>query len=95
MTHEEKHHVVPYRTFILVWAALMVLTLITVWISTVNLGAFNLFVALLVASTKVGLVITFFMHMKYEKPVFRIMLFVALLILAIFIGFTFFDVLYR
>jgi len=33
--------------------------------------------------------------MKYERPLFKICLVAALAILAIFIGFTFFDVLYR
>lgn len=94
--HEhETHHVVPYHVFITVWIALLVLTGITVWVSRLHLGAFSMIVALAVASIKAGLVITYFMHMKYEKPIFRLMLYVAFLILAIFIGFTFFDVLYR
>ena len=39
--------------------------------------------------------IAVFMHMKYEGQLLRWLLFLALLTLAIFIGFTFFDVLYR
>jgi len=35
------------------------------------------------------------MHMKYEHRLFKVSLMTALSILAIFIGFTFFDVLYR
>jgi cytochrome c oxidase subunit 4 len=35
------------------------------------------------------------MHLKYESNLIRIMVFIAFLILAIFIGFTFFDVAYR
>jgi cytochrome c oxidase subunit 4 len=33
--------------------------------------------------------------MKYEGRLLRLLLFIALVTLAIFIGFTFFDVLYR
>jgi len=40
-------------------------------------------------------VILIFMQLKYEKPLFKGLLLVALSILAIFIGMTFFDVLYR
>jgi cytochrome c oxidase subunit 4 len=40
-------------------------------------------------------VIAVFMHMKYEGSLLRWLLFLALVTLAIFIGFTFFDVLYR
>jgi cytochrome c oxidase subunit 4 len=35
------------------------------------------------------------MHMQYERPLFKLALLSALAILAIFIGMTFFDVLYR
>ena len=39
--------------------------------------------------------IAVFMHMKYEGRLLRWLLFLALVTLAIFIGLTFFDVLYR
>ncbi len=42
-----------------------------------------------------GLVIFFFMRMRMEKPLFKIFFFITLVILAIFIGFTFADVYYR
>jgi cytochrome c oxidase subunit 4 len=92
---EQHEHIVPYRTFAIVWGILLVLTGLTVWVAQYNLGALNIWVALGIASLKSGLVIAFFMHMKYEQPVFKICLLAALAILAIFIGFTFFDVLYR
>ena len=92
---EHHAHIVPYRTFILVWIALLALTGITVAAAQVNLGALNVWVALGIATLKAALVISFFMHMKYETPLFKLALLSALAILAIFIGFTFFDVLYR
>ncbi len=91
----EAGHIVPYRTFIFVWITLMVLTLTTVLVSRMDLGPLNIWVALGIACFKSGLVIFYFMHMQYERLIFRAYLFVALLILAIFIGLTFFDVLYR
>jgi cytochrome c oxidase subunit 4 len=72
-----------------------VLTTATVVITRIDLGSFKVVGALSIACVKAGLVIAFFMHMKYESRLLRILLFVALLTLAIFIGFTFFDVLYR
>ncbi len=59
--------VVPKRTYILVWAALMSLTAITAWLSTYDFGAWSGFVAMAIASTKALLVVFFFMHMRYEK----------------------------
>jgi cytochrome c oxidase subunit 4 len=93
---EQEHPIVPYRTFVAVWALLLLLTAVTVAVSRVHLGPLNIWAALGIASVKSALVIFFFMHLKYEKlQAFRIFLLTALLILAIFIGFTFFDVLYR
>lgn len=88
-------HLIPYRTFFLVWVVLLLLTGLTVTVAQFNLGALNIWVALLIATVKSALVIAFFMHMKYESRLFRLALFAALAILAIFIGLTFVDVLYR
>ena len=92
---EHTHEPVPYRTFILIWVALMILTGITIAVSRVHLGALNIWVALGVASIKSSLVIFVFMHLRQESRLFKIGLLVMLSILAIFIGLTFFDVLYR
>ena len=67
----------------------------TVAVSRVHLGPLNIWVALGIASLKSALVIFFFMHLKYERLLFKLFLFGALVTLAIFIGLTFFDVLYR
>ena len=92
---EEHAHIIPYRTFIIVWLVLLVLTGITVAAAQVHFGALNIWIALGIATLKAGLVIAFFMHMKYEQPLFKLALLSALAVLAIFIGLTFLDVLYR
>ncbi len=92
---EEHVHIVPYKTFLIIWIALLILTGITVAVAQFHFGALNIWVALGIATLKSGLVVAVFMHMKYEDRLFRLALFSALAILAIFIGFTFFDVLYR
>ncbi len=91
----EHEHIFSYKVIVIIWLVLVVLTGVTISVSYVDLGAFNIWVALGIASTKSALVISFFMHMKYERPIFKLCLLVALCILAIFVGFTFFDVLYR
>ena len=92
---EHTHEPVPYRTFILIWVALLILTGVTIAVSRVHLGALNIWVALGVASIKSSLVIFVFMHLRQESRLFKVGLLVMLSILAIFIGLTFFDVLYR
>jgi cytochrome c oxidase subunit 4 len=92
---EEHAHIVPYKTFLIIWVALLILTGITIAVAQYNLGALNIWVALGIATLKAGLVVAVFMHMQYENRLFKLSLLSALTILAIFIGFTFFDVLYR
>ncbi|EGB16246.1 caa(3)-type oxidase, subunit IV [Pseudodesulfovibrio mercurii] len=90
--HEQtKRHGPGYGLFIAVWAALMVLTAVTVEVSTIHLGFLNVVAAMAIASVKASLVVFFFMHLKYENRTLKIMVLVAFVILAIFIGFTFFD----
>jgi cytochrome c oxidase subunit IV len=56
-----------YKTYILVWGSLLVLTVVTWAVSYVHLGLFNAVVALTIASVKASLVALFFMHLKNEK----------------------------
>ena len=81
-----KSHDTGNRTYILVWAALMVLTAVTVAVSYVHLGMMNVVVALAIASVKASLVALFFMHLRYESrlvlgfaltPVFFLVLIIA------------------
>jgi len=64
-------------------------------VTRLDLGGYKVAAALAIASAKGGLVIAVFMHMKYEGRLLRWLLFLALVTLALFIGLTFFDVLYR
>lgn len=61
------HHVLSLKAHFAVFAALMILTVITVMVSTVDLGAWNTIVALLVASIKGLVVILWFMHVKFSS----------------------------
>ena len=92
---EHKHEPVPYRTFILIWATLLVLTVVTVVVSRIQLGAFNIWAALTIASVKSSLVIFIFMHLRQESRLFKLGILTVLIIVAIFIGLTFTDVIYR
>jgi cytochrome c oxidase subunit 4 len=61
-------HVLPFRTYVIVWIALMLLMALTVFLSTIPMGhAMNTAVALFIAAGKATLVLMFFMHLKYES----------------------------
>lgn len=91
----EHHHVMSIKKLTAVLSALLFLTFLTVAVSRIHLGYFNVVVALALATAKSLFVILFFMHLKYENKTLKTFVFICFLILAIFIGMTFFDVAYR
>jgi cytochrome c oxidase subunit 4 len=91
----EPHHIVSYKKLTGIWLTLLALTALTVGITRIDLGGYKVLAALVIACVKAGLVIAIFMHMSYEGKLLRWLLFLVLVTLAVFIGFTFFDVLYR
>ena len=91
----EQTNPTSYATLTATWLALLALTGVTVWTATHPLGVWRVWVALAIASVKGGLVIAIFMQLKYEGRLLRLLLFLALATLTIFIGLTFVDVRYR
>ncbi len=61
-------HVVSKKIYFLIFGALMVLTVLTVYVATFNLGGpFNAIVALSIAVLKALLVVLYFMHVRYSS----------------------------
>jgi cytochrome c oxidase subunit IV len=65
-------HIAPKSIYVMVFLALMAGTAVTVAVTYVDLGAFNLTVALAIAITKATLVILFFMHLKYSPKLIKV-----------------------
>jgi cytochrome c oxidase subunit IV len=93
--NETAHHPLSYRALAIVLAILLVLTGVTVGVSYIDLGFFNVPVALGVACLKVTFVLLFFMHLKYEGPIIIYSFIGTVTFLIIMIGFTFWDVAFR
>jgi len=94
-THAEEQHHVPYKVYFFVWAALLLLTGVTVGVSYVNMKNVVVLTAMLIASAKSMLVLLYFMHIRFEKPMFSVMILAAMLTYGIFIALTFVDYVYR
>jgi cytochrome c oxidase subunit 4 len=90
-TEEFHPHVTPLWIYLATWGALMVLTALTYYASTLDLGAANLAIALLVATTKATLVALFFMHLRWDLRFHAIIFSFSIIFLAIFIVFTMYD----
>jgi cytochrome c oxidase subunit 4 len=89
--HGDAEHVVPVSTFFKVLLALLILTVITVLAAKVDLGAWNIVGALVIASVKASLVILVFMHGKYESKIMWTYILLPFVLLAIMIGGVFTD----
>lgn len=94
MDHEEVH-VSSYASLAKVLVALLILTTISVSATGWHLGAITAAVALVIASIKVGTVITYFMHMKFESLFLKLLVTGVFLIFALVIIITFIDYLLR
>jgi len=94
-THSSENHVIPFKIYMRVFASLIVLTVITVSVSFVDLGSYNLLIAMLVAGIKASLVAMFFMHLYYDNKLNLIIFLTSILFLVIFIVFTMFDTMTR
>lgn len=91
----ENNHIIPYSTFLKVLAVLILLTLISVALTSIHLGALTVMVALFVAVVKSSFVLRIFMHLKLESRMFTVLTIgVSVLIGFVIIG-TITDYIFR
>ena len=84
-------HVHPKFFYVKVFLALIILTALTTAVAYVDLGALNTVAALLIAVIKASLVVLFFMHLKEQSGMTRVVIVAAALWLAVFIVITLSD----
>jgi cytochrome c oxidase subunit 4 len=90
-----EHHIVPVRVYVMIFAALVVGTVLTVAVAGVDLGWLNTPVALAIAISKASLVVLFFMHVKYSPRLIKLTAVAGFLWLMIMVTFTLSDYLTR
>jgi cytochrome c oxidase subunit 4 len=78
-------------TLVAVWAALIVLTGVTSAVSYLELGEWNVVVALLIALTKASLVAWIFMGVRYSTTLTRLFCVAGLVWLVILVLITYSD----
>ena len=84
-------HLQEPKTYFLVLLALMVLTIITVWVSLFDFGMWNNLVAVLVATVKASLVVRIFMHGRFEDRITWAFIYYPLILLLLLLGALFLD----
>ncbi len=60
-------YVLPQKTYYLVFAALLLLTLVTVEVAFFDMGLLNFPMALAISTCKATIVILYFMHLRYSS----------------------------
>jgi cytochrome c oxidase subunit 4 len=87
----ESPHIVPVRTYLLVFGALLGLAVLTTAVAFVDLGPFNTIIAMAIAFVKMLLVLLIFMHLRYSSNLVRVVIIAGFFWLALLIGLTMND----
>ena len=95
MSQDSNHHIVKYNFYVKILAVLLVLTLLTVAVTSVELGPLTVAVALLIASIKGTLVLLYFMHLKFDRRLYIIMVGGVIFLFAVVMIITFLDYYFR
>ncbi|HUI82920.1 MAG TPA: cytochrome C oxidase subunit IV family protein [Candidatus Binatia bacterium] len=88
-------HIVPVSLYVGIWITLMICTGLTVFAASVDLGIFNIVVALVIATLKGTLVVLFFMHLRYSTKLTMVTVIAALFWLFIMFSLSMTDYLTR
>ena len=83
------------KMFFSVWVALLFLTGLTVFASTLELGPFNAIVALTIATIKALLVLLFFMELRYSTALTKVAVIAAVFFWMLLAGLTLSDYMTR
>jgi cytochrome c oxidase subunit 4 len=89
---EHKHHGLSLGGYVGIWVLLLFFTGLTYWTAHIDLGEWNLPVALLIATTKSTIVCLFFMHLWGDTRVNQFIVVLSVLFVLLMIGMTLADV---
>ena len=84
-------HVISLPLLLATFGALVVLTVITVVVSTLGLGTWEIWATLGIATMKGTLVAMFFMHLLYDRPFHAVIVVFCLCFVLLFLGLTIMD----
>ncbi|MEM9826746.1 MAG: cytochrome C oxidase subunit IV family protein [Planctomycetota bacterium] len=84
-------HPMPVPMLLIVFAALTLLTIVTVAQASFDFGSYDVLIVMAIATVKAGLVAFFFMHLAWDKP-FNVLLFLgSFVFVGLFVIFTLGD----
>jgi cytochrome c oxidase subunit IV len=84
--HQHEHgHILPVRTYLTVYIALLVLLIATVGAAFINVEPFNFALTMVIALAKAIMILLIFMHVRYSERLIWVFSSAAFLWLAILI----------
>ena len=93
--HDFVHHVTPRGVYYMIFAALMVLTVITVAVAYQDFGAWNVPIAFGIATLKATVVVLFFMHVIHSPKLTGVILVSSIMMLVVLFVWTLSDYMTR
>jgi cytochrome c oxidase subunit IV len=91
----KEHKLISYTSYLRILVMLVLLTAITISVTVIDLATWSVMVALFIACVKGGIVLTYFMHLKFENGLLRALVIGVIVLFALVLMITFFDYLYR
>lgn len=88
-------HITEYKVLARILLILMFFTFATISVTSLNLASFTVTVALLIAGIKGYFVLSYFMHLKYENLLLKILVGMIFVLFALIVLITFIDYSYR
>ncbi len=85
------HHIIPRKTLLSVFGALVFLTIFTVISAQWDLGPFNVPLAMVIATSKALMVIMVFMQLKYDNRVNAMVFSIGVIFVLLLLSGTLFD----
>ncbi len=93
--NQEKHHISSYTSHVIVLFALLALTAASVAVTQLEMGNFNIIVAMILAGIKATIVLSWFMHLRFDNKIYAIFTAAVFVLFLLVLFVTFFDYSYR
>jgi cytochrome c oxidase subunit IV len=93
--NQEKQHITEYKVYGIVLVVLLLLTALSILVTHIDLKAWTVGIALLVTCSMAFIILTYFMHLKFDNLLIKILVGLVFVLFAIFVGITLIEYMTR
>jgi cytochrome c oxidase subunit 4 len=91
----EKTHITGYKTYLIIFLAMIALLAVSVGLSRIDLGPLGVFVLLAVAVVQAVIILLWSMHLRFDQKIYIIFVALVFLVYTAVVVVTFLDYLFR